>query len=353
MLSKATLTRLGLDVLYFSGVYRLLEPAWGGVGLIFTLHHVTSRKNWSDKEFAPNRILEITPEFLEQAILQVRELGLDIVSLDEARRRLVSDRPQNRFVCFTLDDGYKDNYSTALPIFKKYDAPFTVYVTTGIADKKAVLWWIHLESVISDSNEIEITLSGRHFNYQLRNVVEKNKAFDQIYWYLRDLPQAEQQAAIAQLVRAYDIDTAKLCEQCGMSWELLKDLAKEDLVTVGAHTVNHHALSKLTPGDVKAEAVASRDLLSEMLGKKPVHFTYPYGDDTSAGTREFEIMDELGFATSTTTRKGVLFKDHAGYLQALPRVSLNGNYQKSRYVRLYLSGAPFAFWNRFQKLKIK
>jgi hypothetical protein len=31
-------------------------------------------------------------------------------------------------------------------------------------------------------------------------------------------------------------------------------------------------------------------------------------------------------------------------------VSLNGDYQALRYVDLYLSGAPFALWNRFRRI---
>lgn len=51
-----------------------------------------------------------------------------------------------------------------------------------------------------------------------------------------------------------------------------------------------------------------------------------------------------------TTRKGMLFPGHAEHLTALPRVSLNGDYQSLTYTALYLSGAPFALWNKFQQV---
>ena len=53
--------------------------------------------------------------------------------------------------------------------------------------------------------------------------------------------------------------------------------------------------------------------------------------------------------TGVTTRKGLIHPEHAQELTALPRVSLNGDYQKSRYVKVLLSGAPFAFFNIVQK----
>jgi hypothetical protein len=44
----------------------------------------------------------------------------------------------------------------------------------------------------------------------------------------------------------------------------------------------------------------------------------------------------------------MLFDEHRRHLTALPRVSLSGEYQSLTYTALYLSGAPFALWNRFQ-----
>jgi len=350
---KAFLTRLGLDGLYFSAAYNFFKPAWRGVGLIFTLHHVAPSDSERQAAFCPNRILTITPEFLEQTILQVIDSGYDVVDLSEARRRLLERDFGRRFVCFTMDDGYQDNFATALPVFRKHNVPFTVYVSTGIIDRTAILWWVHLEDIIREHDEICISLAGRAFDYQTSTTEEKYQAFDAIYWHLRSLSQTGQQEAIAVLLREFAIDPAQLCEQCAMTWETLSELAQDELVTIGAHTVSHYALSKLSPAEVRDEVVKGRKLIAEKLGAAPAdHFAYPFGDSGSAAGREFKILDELGFKTSTTTRKGLLFPEHKDHLQALPRVSLNGDYQKNRYVRLFLSGAPFALWRRFRKLDV-
>ena len=72
----------------------------------------------------------------------------------------------------------------------------------------------------------------------------------------------------------------------------------------------------------------SRAVLEAALGKRPEHLAYPVGDPTSAGPREFRIAAELGFKTAVTTRPGVLFKAHRDHLTALPRISVNGEFQQ-------------------------
>ena len=45
------------------------------------------------------------------------------------------------------------------------------------------------------------------------------------------------------------------------------------------------------------------------------------------------LAAELGFKTAVTTQPGVLFREHRHHLTALPRISLNGEYQQLRYLR--------------------
>jgi peptidoglycan/xylan/chitin deacetylase (PgdA/CDA1 family) len=134
-----------------------------------------------------------------------------------------------------------------------------------------------------------------------------------------------------------------------MNWAEIGQLAADPLVTIGAHTRRHYALAKLTLAEAHAEIEKSVRRIEQETGKPCRHFSYPYGDEASAGPREFELVKELGLRTGVTTRKGLIHPRHAHELTALPRVSLNGDYQKSRYVKVLLSGAPFAFFNMMQK----
>lgn len=345
---KTAFYKSALNSLYYTGAYRTLEPHWRGIGVIFTLHHV--RPESGQHQFAPNRILEITPVFLEQTIKQVRKLGYDIVSLDELHRRLTERDFRTPFVCFTLDDGYADNYAHAFPIFRRNDAPFALYVCTGLMEGCADLWWRKLEQIVLREDRVEVTLNGARTVFEARSTRQKYHAFNTIYWALRGMPQQLQlETRLALGERYQESRTAVGPASAPLSWDMLLEMRNSGLMTVGAHTVNHHALSKLTPDAVRREVDESRDVLAARTGETPRHFAYPYGDALSASSREFAVSQELGLATAVTTRKGVLFPEHAQHQHALPRVSLNGDYQQSRYVRLFLSGAPFALSSGFRR----
>jgi peptidoglycan/xylan/chitin deacetylase (PgdA/CDA1 family) len=120
-------------------------------------------------------------------------------------------------------------------------------------------------------------------------------------------------------------------------------LAADPLVTIGAHTRRHFALAKLTTPEARDEIAHSVARIERELGLPCRHLSYPYGDALSAAAREFQLARELGFRTGVTTRKGLLKRQHASAPTALPRVSLNGDYQHPLYLKVFLTGAPFAF----------
>jgi len=331
-----------LNALHYSGADRLLAPLTRGVGAIFTLHHVHSQP---PAAFEPNRILRVTPQFLEQAIAQIHHSGLDIVSLDEAHFRLLEGdcRP---FACLTFDDGYRDNLEVAYPIFKRHNLPFAVYICTDFADGRGDLWWLALEKAIRRADSVGMRIDGSERRWRATNAAEKDAAFHAIYWWLRSIKEDDARALVAELCQAAGFDASRLCTELVMTWDEIRRLAADPLVTIGAHTRRHFALAKLTLPEARDEIVHSLQRIERELGKPCRHLSYPYGDERSAGEREFQLASELAIRTAVTTRKGLIQRRHASAPTALPRVSLNGDYQHPRYVKVFLNGAPFAFATR-------
>ena len=184
----------------------------------------------------------------------------------------------------------------------------------------------------------------------MRHGRREARAYGELYWWLRARDsETELRFIVRDLALRYQVDVAAFCKDLCMGWQEIALLARDPLVTIGAHTVNHAMLAKLPEKAVRTEMDLSRTVIEAALGLRPAHLSYPYGDPGSAGPREFNIARELGFATAVTTRPGVLFRSHARHLTALPRLSLNGEYQRLRYVRVLLSGSATAMWNGFRR----
>lgn len=348
---KTALFRAGLDTLYYTRAHKALQPFTAGRGVIFTLHQVRPEP---PEPFAPNRILSVTPEFLDSVILRIRAAGLDIVDLDEAVTRLRAETAGRRFACITLDDGYLDNLEYACPVLERHQAPATIYVTTCMPDGTALLWWFALEKAVADCESLHLPepLAAKLGQSTLAcaSIEEKYAAYEAVYWPLRALGEEERRAAAAAITERAGFALNEVANGLSMSWDQIAMLAGGSLVTIGAHSVSHPALADLSASAAEYEIAESRKRIAEMTGYQARHFAYPFGDAGSCGPREFASVARLGFDTGVTTRPGMLFPDHLEHLTALPRVSLNGDYQSLHYLELFLSGVPFALFNRFRKV---
>ena len=333
------------------GAPRWAGPAMRGLGAILMLHHV---RPWVERAFAPpqNRLLEVTPECLDQALTLAAQAGYRFVGLDEIPSVLEAGRTEQPVLALTFDDGYRDNLEFALPVLRRHRAPATVFITTGFADRSACLWWIDLENVIRNASSIRAQVGAETITAPAATPVEKVAAFELLYWKLRARPEAELRAVIANLRQEYGVDSRGAVERLCLDWDGVRQLAEDPLVTIGAHTLTHPMLRQHDTDFARREMAAARDAIQREIGRPVRHMAYPVGDKTSAGPREFRLARELGFRTAVTTRPGMLFPQHGAHLTALPRVSLNGLFQERAQLEALLSGIPFWLWNRGRLLNV-
>lgn len=348
--ARAARLRTALDALYYSGAWRAMAPFARGRGLIFMLHRVLPGAEGTRSDaFDPNGFLAISPEFLDLAIGRVRDAGFDLVDLDEAARRLTSGEGAP-FACFTLDDAYIDNRTHALPVFERHGCPLAVYVASGFAERSHGPWWVMVERIIARETSIEVRIDGTETRFDCAGIAEKHAAYEAIAALYNAAQGEEAAAAMDRLASRYGFDRSALAGELTMSWDELQHFSAHPLVTLGAHTVSHPSLASLSAEALRAELTGGADVMAARLGQRPRHLAYPYGHDWAAGPREFEAAEIAGFDTAVTTRKGVLYGEHGDHLMALPRISLNGDYQQARYLDVLMSGAAFALLNRFRKV---
>lgn len=297
-----------------------------GIATIFMLHRVEQLVH---PRLTPNEDLKVSPEYLLHTIRTLRRQHYSFVSIDELHEVLIHRKQVSKLAVFTLDDGYRDNLTNALPVFESVNVPFTVYVTNCFPNGTANLWWFELEKLIQENDYVRFD-AGYHFS--LRTPAEKWESFLQIRsLFLQGKIRREEIQ-----VHTGPVSSQMLC----MNWDEVQKLSRHSLVTIGAHTMSHPALSTLPTTEAYAEIQSSREELEQKLHRKIEHFAYPFGEKQQAGQREFDMAQEIGFKTAVTTRAGNIFPQHRQFLTALPRIYLHeNNHQLDRL--MYTN----VFWN--------
>jgi peptidoglycan/xylan/chitin deacetylase (PgdA/CDA1 family) len=338
----------GFRAIAATGADRWLGPVARGRGVILTFHHVRPPRA---VDFAPNRLLEITPDFLDRTLSALRARGFELISLDELPSRLQDERAPP-FAILTFDDGYRDNVEHAAPILRRHGAPWTLFVTSDFAEGRGRLWWLDLEEAIRRLDRVSLRLDGDVIELPCRTAAEKETAFETVYWRLRAGPEERLLENTGRLAEAAGFEPAALVRELCLSWDELEALGRDPSLTIGAHTLTHPMLAKHDDAFARREIADSKALIGRRLGRSVRHFAYPVGDPTSAGAREFRLAREAGFATAVTTRPGHVFSGHADHLHALPRVSVNGLFQSEAALASLLSGVPFLAFNRGRRLNV-
>jgi len=299
----------------------LLRKYYEGMITIFMLHRVHLLE---PNKLSPNENMKVSPEFLDKFIVELKSKGYEFISLDRVYEILQGGEKVKKQIVFTFDDGYKDNFEIAYPIFKKFNIPFTVYVTTSFPERTALLWWYILEDLILANDSLKL-FDGK--TYECKTKKQKEDVFLKIREIILGFKKENFLDSLNKLFCYYKIDWFSKNRELCMSWEQIIDLSNSELCTIAGHTKNHYALNKLSIEEAKSEIVESNKLIEAKTGKKIEHFAYPFGSRVEIGQREFDIVKSLGYKTATTTSRGTIYKKHKNYLECLPRIMLTENFE--------------------------
>jgi peptidoglycan/xylan/chitin deacetylase (PgdA/CDA1 family) len=330
----------GLEASHVLGALGLLRTARGR-GAIFTLHHVRPQV---PPAFGPNAHLEITPEFLDAALRRLRKEGYRFVPLDALPGLLGGPESDGPFAAFTLDDGYRNNLEHALPVFERHGAPFTVFVAEGFTEGSHCIWWEVLAAVLRKARKLEFDFGRGPEPLTADTPALRWEAFGRFADYVHRSDEAKALAEIETLARACGIEPTAITRELVMNPQELRRLAAHPLAALGAHTISHRALARLPDAEARIEMQASADYVETITGKRPKTIAYPYGTPDAVTRREARIAEKLGFAAAVTTQPGVL--SPTCDVTYLPRISLNGFYQRPRHVSALASGIPLKLMGR-------
>ena len=268
--------------------------------------------------------LAVSPENFDSH-LTILKKHFQVVSLEEMITNLKKLPLGRRMVAITFDDGFKDNFDNAAPILKKHKLPATFFIATGLIGTNNMFWWDALLHIFLATEKLPDTLHinilGKDFNYALdseallsvtvRQQINRwnyerpipNKRVDlyfKIWEQLKPLTIAARNRIIDELKQWARGDYSSPGYSGLMDVDQVRELSKHPLFTIGAHTVNHPALTMQTDLEQAFELNESKKTLVGWLEKKVDSIAYPYGNYNSA---TLALAKAAGFRIGVSTEE--------------------------------------------------
>ena len=333
---------------HWMGLSRAYRSFGTCAGAILMLHRVTRH---GGSPLGYNDHLTITPEFLDQALTELKRDGYQFMTMDEIADGLSNGIVTGCAAALTADDGYRDNLTEALPVLESHNIPITIYVAPGQIDGGVCLWWVVLETIIARSKTLDLPATGGVLTLDCSTPAARRKAFQTAIRVLtQEVAEKEVDGLMRGLAAQVGLDAGAVSSGLLMTWDELRQISANSLVTIGSHTVHHYHLRRLNDADAALEIGDAAAMIERQLGTQPRHMAFPYGYEAAVGPREPKLAEDAGFVTAVTTRHGLLTSKHDCHMLALPRISVNGHYQSTDYLSTMLSGITVPLANRGRRV---
>lgn len=315
-----------------SGAPAMLRPFYGGLGAVLAFHRVLPD---NDAIISPGHA--ILASHLTEILADARQRGFRFVALDEIPELLESNS-SDRFLAFTLDDGFRDALVHAAPVFRQFAAPFAVFPVVNFLNRVSSDWWMLLQSVLARASQLELRTPGKPpRKIPVSSPFERILALAAVSDTLIEGRQLEQ---VLEIAARSGIDIPRAMDEDFLSWTELEELSRDPLVTIGAHTLSHSALATLDAPSAAQEIGGAAKEIERHLGIPIRHVVYPFGSPAACREREFRLAAEAGLLCGFTTTRGNLFRRHRTQLHSLPRHTLSSLPHSSGldYLRASLDG---------------
>jgi peptidoglycan/xylan/chitin deacetylase (PgdA/CDA1 family) len=249
---------------------------------------------------------------VEALLVALKRRGIRVVTVRELASALARGEAATDLVAFSMDDGYRDNLTIAMPLLAKHGAGGTVYVETGVVGSRTVSW-MHRYFYVAHAKGEEFfarEYMARTREPKVKELLEKAAAsghvlgalyaFKRVLKYEADFADRERVTTeILGSIGVRDQDIAKSY----LTWDEVAALDRGG-VELGAHTVHHEILSRLDAAAQRREIEESTRVLRERV-KQPVDtFAYPFGRKWDYDENCLRVLDELGYSAACAAMEG-------------------------------------------------
>jgi peptidoglycan/xylan/chitin deacetylase (PgdA/CDA1 family) len=285
VLKRILLTGMGA-----MGAWSLARRLTRDVPRIFMLHR-----------FSPEPRPRHTPAAEFGRLLDRISAECELLTMRDLLARLdVPTRAARPLAAITVDDGYADFYSVALPVLVERGLPATIFVSAGFVDGRCWLWWDALRFLIDahPAGRISIRLPGQVFAPELAGKDSRELAWSSLADYL--VTRNEDRAlAIAQLEKSGGRPLPSLPppEYAPMSWPQLR-ACEAAAMEIGGHSMTHAFLPALDSESLRCEIAQGRQLLEQYLDQPVSTFAYPNGMPYDWSPEVADAVRAAGFSAA-------------------------------------------------------
>ena len=287
------------SALYHGGLMKPVTAAAGRVRAprgfpILTFHRVNDEQD----PFFPSR-----PTAVFAARMEHIARHYVVLPVEELVERMQSGRVPPNALALAFDDGYRDNLTHAAPILARHGLPATIFLVTGCVGTPEMLWFDQLALAFKTATRRHVSLAeGRVL--PLGSTAERLEALAAALHHLKRLPDADCHRRVEQLIRALRPGLPERPKRFMLTWDEVEALRGLGF-SVGAHTVSHPILSRLTPDRAWREIQGSKAAIEKTLGLTVRAFAYPNGGPDDYNETATRLVREADFTCAVTTRHGL------------------------------------------------
>jgi peptidoglycan/xylan/chitin deacetylase (PgdA/CDA1 family) len=226
-----------------------------------------------------------------------------VVTIEELVERMQRGCVPRNAIAITFDDGYRDNLTHAAPILARHGLPATIFLTTGLIGTSELAWFDQVAAAFKCTKaESMIAPWGSRVSLESQN--DRLTALDRILAYLKTLTEDEFARRLDAVLNALGIDGQSGRQALMLDWDDVMALKGLGL-SIGAHTVRHPILSRVSVARARSEIAGSRTMIESVCGVAPKAFAYPNGKQGDYDDTVQRLVREAGFACAVTSRFGL------------------------------------------------
>lgn len=256
-----------------TGLVRLL-PGSASANRLIVMYHGVVRK--TDFNLSVNHLA--ADDFEKQ--IKYLATHFEIVSLREMFKSYREGRANKKQIAITFDDGYKNNYTNAFPVLKKYSAPATIFVVTKMLEQPDYLLWYDLIDLVKTKLDISFFKNNAgQLPENKRNLIAQAAGWSDFKNKMKLLDIQEKELVIQRdsnevkhALEGVDKEYRKL-----LTAEQMSEMISSGLIEIGSHTHHHPNLDEISNEAAKNEIEQSKKILEQKLKVEIKSIAFPDG----------------------------------------------------------------------------